>query len=493
MGAETLVDFAALDSATTDTTVDNTDTTQDMNTDTTSDATETTTEGSESTEGNAEQTEEQKAEAQSKKETTATTEEKTTPKTISEALKALKSDPKNAGASKVLRDAYFGQEAYRKTFPTVQEARAAKEFIEAVGGAEGWEHTQSVLSNIEETDSLVRAGDPKIWENIVEDLRGEGRLDALPKLASGGLDSLKATNKDQYEEVIAPHVLEGLKIVNLPGAITALSKYLAVAEKELTDASYAGGKNGLSALKTIAGDMKSWIDGLMADAKTKEEATTKPDPEREKFLKEKQEFENQKTTAEQTKAKEFKENVALECDKYSNRALGSELKGFLKQPYFKAFGRENLISLGNEIKQNLFQALEKDSAYQIQMKSMWKQKSPDRAKISAFHNSKLDAIAKDIVESTINTRYPNWAKGGSAAGRVAAAQVKKETSNKVADTSVSSGKPTYVAAKPKTLVRESVTINGKEYSPNDLIMLEIGGKGFVKNAAGKFAYVTWRR
>lgn len=438
----------------------------------------------------SEKTEEQKTAA---KTGTTNTEDKGTPKTISEALKALKSDPNNSGAAKILRDSYFSEQAFKKEFKTVQEARDAKAFIEAVGGAEGWESAQSVLQNIEETDELVRAGDPKVWGNIVEDLKSEGKIDALPKLAAGGLDTLKSTNQAQYEDVIAPHFLEGLKSVNLPGAITALSKYLSMAEKELTDAEYKGGKNGLTALKTITGDMKGWIEGLLSQAKTKEESAAKVDPEREKFLAEKNEFEKQKTEKVQTEAKQFREGVALDCDKYSNRALGSELKDYLKMPFFKGFPRETLVDLGNGIKENLYSALENDKAYQIQMKAMWKQKSPDRAKISAYHNAKLDAISADIVRQTIEKRYPGYAKGGSAAGRVAAAQTKKQNDTKVSAESVSSGKPVYVAQRPTNLVREKAIINGQEYSPSDLQMLQVTGKGFVKGTDGKFRLVTWRK
>lgn len=487
--AESLVDFAGLEAEAAAVETQETTEVENVETTTTENATEekTEVEDSEKNEDGSEKTEEQKASDKiAKAKTAAGTEDKSTPKTISEALKALKADPNNSGAAKILRDSYFGEQAFKKEFKSVQEARDAKAFIDAVGGAEGWENAQSVIQNIEETDELVRAGDPKIWSNIVEDLKSEGKIDSLPKLASGGLDTLKATNKDQYEEVIAPHFLEGLKSVNLPGAITALSKYLAVAEKELSDAEYKGNKTGLSALKTIAGDMKGWIEGLLSDAKTKEDNATKTDPERERFLAEKKEFENQKTEKQTADAKEFKDGVALDCDKYSNRALGSELKNYLKMAFFKGFPRETLVDLGNGIKENLYATLEADKAYQIQMKAMWKQKSPDREKIKTYHNAKLDAISADVVRQTIEKRYPGYAKGGSAAGRVAAAAAKKETTSKASAASVASGKPIYVASKPKDLIRDANVV--KEWQ-----MLEITGKGYVKGTDGKMRLVTWRK
>jgi hypothetical protein len=494
--ATDLVDFAALDAtadaaATTDTSVETQDTTEDVAAVETTEAK--TTEDSEKNADGTDKTPEQKAENAKAKET-ATSDGKVTPDSISKVLKSIKdADPKNAGAVKALRDAFFGEQAFKKEFATVQAARDAKAFIEAVGGVEGWENTQSVITNIEETDALVHSGDAKIWENIVEDLKSENHLDALPKLAAGGLDTLKANNETQYYEVIAPHFLAGLESVNLPGAIASLNKYLGVAEQELTKAEYKGDKQGILALKTIAKDMTDWIKGLQDESKAKKEAATKVDPERVKFNQERDEFNKQKTEKEQADAKEFRNNVATECDKYSNVALGTALKDYLKMPFFKGFPRETLVDLGNGIKQRLYGALENDKAYQIQMKAMWKQKSPDRAKITQYHNAKLDAIAADIVKQTVENRYPGYAKGGSAAGRVAAAAVKKTTETKAAAESVSSGKPIYVAAKPKDLVREAVKINGKDYAPNDLTLMEIGGKGFVKSTDGKFRLITWRK
>lgn len=494
MGAEGVIDIATLDSAAADVETSETpevDIAAAETVDSGSETTETpdgSAEGSEQAEGaEGGKAGEPKPGSKTTSGKEATGDGKVTPDSISKLLKSMKdSNPANAGAAKVLRDSYFGEQAYRKEFPTVQEAREAKEFIAAVGGAEGWEGVQSTIANIEESDSLVHAGDPQIWKNIVEDLRSENHLEALPKLAAGGLDILKETDKAQFEEVFAPHFVQALVDVNMPVAIGSLEKYIGVLEKELTDGSYAGNKNGLGALKQIASDMKTWITDLQNEQKTKKDAATKVDPEREKFLKEKEEFNKQRTEAEQKEATKFKESVATECDSYSNKALGAALKPFLKMPFFKDFPRETLIDLGNGIKERLYNALEKDSAYQIQMKNQWKQKSPDRGKITEYHKTKLDAIAKEIVENTVKQRYPGYAKGGSAAGRVAAAAAKKETSTKAAAQSVATGKPIYVATKPKDLVRDAAQVK-------DWQMLEITGKGYVKGTDGKLKFVTWRK
>jgi hypothetical protein len=126
------------------------------------------------------------------------------------------------------------------------------------------------------------------------------------------------------------------------------------------------------------------------------------------------------------------------------------------------------------------------------MKGQWGQKSPDKGKIIDFHRTTLDAIARDIVEQTIKQRYPGYAKGGTAAGRVAAAKAKSEATTKASAQSVATSKPIYIASKPRDLVRQDVVVGSKKYTSDDLTMLEIGGKGFIKGATG-YRLVTWRR
>jgi hypothetical protein len=137
------------------------------------------------------------------------------------------------------------------------------------------------------------------------------------------------------------------------------------------------------------------------------------------------------------------------------------------------------MPLGNTIKSELYATLKADQAYQLQMKSMWGAKTPDRAKIEEYHKARVASVARDLVRDVVQKMYPSYASGGAAAGRVAAAAEKKAAVAKVDSTSVATGKPIYVAQKPKDLDR----------TRKDSTLLEITGKGYLPN--GKF--VTWRK
>ena len=72
--------------------------------------------------------------------------DKNTPDGIRKLLKAMKdADPNNAGAVKELHGAFERYNAFAKIFPKVAEAQQAKEFIDLIGGAEGYERLQGTV------------------------------------------------------------------------------------------------------------------------------------------------------------------------------------------------------------------------------------------------------------------------------------------------------------------------------------------------------------
>lgn len=410
-----------------------------------------------------------------------------TPQEVRKALKAFKeASPENAAMVKQLHGSYERHQAYKAEFPTVQAAKEAKNFIESIGGIEGYQKTVEMADAVKAADDLLYAADPKIWDNVIEDLKSVGKLDALAKLAPSFLEKLKSVDDKGYYETFTPHFYEGLNEVHIPEFINQFNTALAAKNEKGEPAP------DINAITGLVKNITKWYNDLKTNVEAKKPLDT---PERRAFLKEKEEFEKSKATEAQTKQKEYENNVAEEADKYNNKALGKALGTYLRMPFFKDFPYETKVDLGNGIKEKLYATLKADKVYQQQMTGFWKMKptAETRAKIMQFHQIKLDAIADDVVKAVVQNRYPNYAKGGSAAGRVAAAAAKKVASTKAAVQSTVSGKPIYVAVRPSNLVREPITVNGREYSVSDLTTLQITGRGFVKSADGKTRYVTWRK
>ena len=395
-----------------------------------------------------------------------------TPQEIRSLLKSLRdADPKNLAAVKQLHGAFERWEAAKAIYPGgVNEMRQAKEFVDLVGGHEGLEKLQSTVTAAEASDGQLYEGNPELVQNIVEDLKANNKLDALGKLAPAFFDAVKANDEDGYYKAFAPHFLEGLQTVNMPGAINGIVKALADPDPA----------KAVAAAKDIASGLKKWYDDLETENKRAKENVVSPerkklDEDRAAFLKQQEEYKTNQTN-------EFKNNVAKACESVNNKTLGSELAPFLRMPFFKGFGRENLIPLGNTIKNNLYATLKADNAYQAQMKGMWGAKTPDRAKIEEYHKARVASIAKDIVRDTVQKMYPGYAKGGAAAGRVAAAEEKKAATVKVEEKAVATGKPIYVAEKPKW--------DAIDWDKDPKQILYITGKAYLKNG-GKL--VTWRK
>lgn len=503
MGAEALIDLASLDSAASAVETPTVDTTTTVDvpavestTDTTvedTSTTETETTNADGTEKTPEQVEEFKKAAAAKTTTAAEADLPGTEKTPQEVRKALKAlrdaDPKNAAYVKTLHGSYERHQAYKQEFETVDKAREAKAFIESIGGEDGYKELQTHVEAVKAADELLYNADPQLWKNVIEDLKASGHPEAFGKLAPAYLQELKAHDKDAYYSTFTPHFVEGLKEVGLDIKLGQLAEAL-------------GEKNekgevvpNIAKLTAIVKVMSDWYKGQVADVEEAKKVV-EPSPAEKKFLAEKAEFEKTKAADQQTKVKEWETNVADTADKYNNTALSKHLGAFLRMPYFKEFPRETLVDLGNGIKSHLYSVLKADKVYQTQMSALWKggNNPANNAKIQAYHKQTLDRIAQDVVTKVVQNRYPGYAKGGSAAGRVAAAAQKKTTEAKASATSVASGKPIYVASRPTNLVREPITVGGKEYSAGDLVTLQIAGRGFVKTTDGKsYRLVTWRK
>jgi hypothetical protein len=394
-----------------------------------------------------------------------------TPQNVRQALKAWRdSDPENkenGAVVKELHNAYERKLAYDAEFKGgVMEARKTTAWLKEIsGGTPGleaaqssWAATQEQLTQIQATDELLYAGSPELIENIVADLKSEGKIDALGRMAPAFMEALKANDPAGYVSTLSSLLPQALREAEVDVALN--SAFKAISEGNTEQA------------KSLLKGIGKWFSELEGRAAASKKAAL--DPEKQALAKEKADWETQKVT-------ERTNGIAKEAETLSNKVLGNELKAFLKEPFFKQFSRENLKPLGNSIKQDMYATLKADKPYQAQMKAMWAAKNPDRAKIVEYHKAKLESIAAETVRNAVDRMYPNHARGGAAAGRAAEAKAKQQTQQKANATAVATGKPVFVATKPK--------LDEIDWSKDPKEYLHIAGRAYLKS--GK--YVTWRR
>jgi hypothetical protein len=331
-----------------------------------------------------------------------------------------------------------------------------------------------MIEAVKGSDELLYAADPQLSDNVYEDMKAQGKEGAYGKVVGNFLDHLREMDSSAYYEISKSHTLNAMQESGLPDAINSIHQALA-----------SGDTNKAKAvLKNVA----DWYLGLREETSEK----SKISKEREAWEAEKAEG----SKAETAKAtKEYETTVATDAEHSNNKILGAALAPFFRLPFFKDFPRDTKIDLGNGIKDRLYSTLKADKAYQIQMAAMWKSKpTPEnKAKILQYHNATLERISAEVVRSTIQNRYPGYARGGSAAGRAASATANKTAATKAATQSIENMRPIYVASRPTNLVRDSVKVGGKTFDTNQLQVLQIGGKGFTRGANGQLRFVTWRK
>lgn len=416
---------------------------------------------------------------------------------ITKVLKSLvdnnPDDPTAKSAAKLLREAYFGKQAFEKEFKSVGDARNAVSFINDLAGENGKgiegareavANYRDLISRADESDQLVYAGDPQIVDNIIEDLKTQGvnMEDSFGKLGETWLEKMAEHAPDTYSRLVVTNLVEQLEGHDFPKGLNALSSALKTGD--------------VAAAKDIVSQFIKWWNPRSEYAEKVKNQNT----ESSKLSAERTKWEGEKSAEE---SKRVLTTTATNQEKVTNKSLGNELGTLLRLPFFKTLPQKDAkgnrpewqYDLGHAIKTELHTRLGADKAYQKTMQLLHKSKDTNKSqKMVDEHQKAVDRIAKDVVDSVTQKRYPNMFKGGSAVGRIATAAAKKAADSKASATSVATMKPVYVASRPKDLIRDRVVVGGKEYTSGDLEMLQIArGQGFVKNTNGTFKLVGWRK
>jgi hypothetical protein len=433
------------------------------NQDTSPDATEQKAESASENTTTEEKTETEKPTGKSHAQTEKT-DGPTLPKSIAATLKAIAEDPTNPdakSAAKTLKESFFAEQAYKQTFGSVSAAREAKALLSEIAGGsadlktvrEQWSTTKETLDAIAESDSLLYEGSPQVVENIVSDLKTENKLEALGKLAGHFLDAARKETPDAFVSLQRGLLIDSLYESGFPQGINALSA--ALKSGDITQA------------KSIVRDVVKWFTSEQS-ADDKRRATLQDQAKRQETKK--RESESRYQTLQRETAKQ---SVSL-----SNVALGRELKAFLQTESGKSLARPALEELAHSIKAELYTRLETDETYEKTISKLLR--TGNKEKALEYHSQTLKRLAKDVVEKVTKTRYPDRPRPVPAKK----APVPAKTNSA----------PVYVSERPKDLVRTRIVVNGKEYLPSDLEMLQIArGQGFVKGSNGQYRLVSWRK
>lgn len=320
---------------------------------------------------------------------------RTNPAAVRNALKKLRDmGPEYAPIARQLNDAFGRHNAYKAAFPKVADAQNARALLDAVGGNEGFAALQEQVKAITATDEKLYSGSPEVLKDIYEDMKAAGKQDAFGKLAGPFLEQLRSVDEGAYFNAMKPHFYQGLRDVGLQNVFASLSEAL------------TGEQPNINGAKSILSNLNTWFEDLKTSVDSSSKQTL--DPERQAFEAERQKFATERQA-------EFNNGVATDCDKHNNDSLLGALKQYTKLPAFKGWSKDSWVDLGQGLKQQLLSELTQDKTYQAQMDAFFSQKSPDKGKIVAFHQQKVDSMSARIVKQLLERRYPGYNKVGAKA------------------------------------------------------------------------------
>src|ERR1035437_1192408 len=120
---------------------------------------------------------------------------------------------------KFLYDTSGKARGYEQEFKTVREAREVRALLEAVGGRDGVTQMQSTLSEMEQNNQKLAAGDPSLAE-----MMWEKSPDGMQKLMPAMLDKFAQAKPQEFEKFIAPRTIGYLDQAGFPQAFDRMVK-----------------------------------------------------------------------------------------------------------------------------------------------------------------------------------------------------------------------------------------------------------------------------
>ena len=114
---------------------------------------------------------------------------------------------------KFLYDTSGKARGYEEQFPTVREAREVRALIESVGGRDAIVQMQSTLSEIEQIDQKLAAGDASVIDRMWQEAP-----EGMPKLVPHIANKFEREKPQEYGQFIAPRAVKFLDGQGFPQA-----------------------------------------------------------------------------------------------------------------------------------------------------------------------------------------------------------------------------------------------------------------------------------
>ncbi len=269
------------------------------------------------------------AEGKAVDDNTAANDGRTLPNDVKQALKAVQaSNPTVAGK---LRDMFFTNKAYTDVFPTAADAAKARDFLDGVGGEEGFKGLQASLEEWTDVEKAFTEGSPDFVKRLAE-ASPEGFQKMVPQAINRWAES-QPEAYGFFRSSVALNAMSqaGITIENLQRVYNS-----------------EGVRDNLQA-KVLIEDVFQALTGLKATAAKYQETQAQRNPEREKLDSERKQFETQRQT-------DFETDLSTKTDSYTTSKAApflAQYVGFQQLPegVKAAIDRDLTTEVGNRLMQ----------------------------------------------------------------------------------------------------------------------------------------------
>ena len=352
-------------------------------------------------------------------------------------------DPKTA---KAFRAALGEDLAYKESFNTPEEARLVKAEVEAIGGREGLASLQSIAADVEETDALVEAGDPKVLERIQSDSPEGFKL-----LVPHAVEMYSKADPEGFSRMVHPYLVNSLIAANVP---------------QVFDALVEAATNGDSdSVKKIASNLTQWLKGQQSQAQ--QLRGSQMNPERDKI------------SAEWKKINEAKD---ADFNSKWQASVGSfALSGIERavKPYSSGLSDAQRSDFIRGVVSDIQQRLSRDAVYTKQEAAILRQRDPD--KVAAFKNAKIQSLIPSAVQAVAELRRLSPSRPGATAKTAAAPKAGAKSP------ALASGSP----GTPTNPIKVQSRPNAKDIDPSTPLESRIAQKAKMGTGPNKGRWVTW--
>ena len=304
-----------------------------------------------------------------------------------------------------LRGRYFKAQDYEQVYPSVQEARDAKETLEIYGGSEGIEAIKAESQEFAATLAQLDAGDPAALRQLASE-----NPEAILNLAGPGLDLVRSINPQAYGAIVSDSFSKLLESNGFPQGTETL---VAGVGQILDDVLKGNQAAAADRLKHLYAWMEK-ISGMKSGLPKREEKKENPFAEREQAVAQKEQS-------------LFVGGVAREMTKIFNDAIREQLTPLTK---------------GKNITQQQLQGIVADAYSEIT--NDFKSKEDFQRKQSLLLEQKNGKQLLQLVKSRMGLRGPDgltlaaravkkaWASRGFgvASTRTASTQVVSKVNQK---------------------------------------------------------------